>query len=306
MQQIIANGKILLSGEYGVLDGAQSLALPTQLGQIFRFEKINEPEIQWKSLFADKSLWFEVIFKLKNNQLFEQKTPATSETIRLKEILEYIFIKKPNLTQTGGYKITSQLEFDKDWGLGSSSTLIYALSKWAGVNAYELLENTFGGSGYDLACADANTAILYKKSNRPYKPSVQPIHFTPHFKEQLFFVYLNEKKNSREAIAHYQQLKKGQRTHLIEVQNRITQNLLTAQTLTDFEAALEKSESVLSRVLGIKTVKEERFKDYPHTIKSLGGWGGDFVLVTTRRAKDIDYFIRQGYTSYFSFENFIK
>ncbi|TXK71587.1 GYDIA family GHMP kinase [Mesonia sp. HuA40] len=306
MQQIRANGKILLSGEYGVLDGAQSLALPTQLGQIFRFEKINEPEIQWKSLFADNSLWFEVIFKLENNQLFEQITPATSEIIRLKEILEFIFNKNPDLTQTGGYKITSQLEFDKDWGLGSSSTLIYALSKWAGINAYELLENTFGGSGYDLACADASTAILYKKTSHPYTPNVQPIHFTPHFKEQLFFVYLNEKKNSREAIAHYQQLEKNQRMHLIEAQNRITQNLLTAQTLTDFEAALEKSESVLSRVLDIKTVKEERFKDYPYTIKSLGGWGGDFVLVTTRKAKDMDYFIHQGYTNYFSFQDFIK
>ena len=44
-----SNGKLLLTGEYLVLDGAKSLAIPTKFGQDLSVEKIKEPQIIWGS-----------------------------------------------------------------------------------------------------------------------------------------------------------------------------------------------------------------------------------------------------------------
>ena len=47
-----SNGKLLLTGEYVVLDGALSLAVPTKFGQSMHVENIDQPKIIWKSLVA--------------------------------------------------------------------------------------------------------------------------------------------------------------------------------------------------------------------------------------------------------------
>ena len=44
-----SNGKLLLTGEYVVLDGANALAVPTKYGQNLVVEIINKPYIIWKS-----------------------------------------------------------------------------------------------------------------------------------------------------------------------------------------------------------------------------------------------------------------
>ena len=43
------------------------------------------------------------------------------------------------------------MNFDKNWGLGSSSTLINNISSWAKINPYDLLWSISKGSGYDIA-----------------------------------------------------------------------------------------------------------------------------------------------------------
>ena len=42
----------------------------------------------------------------------------------------------------------------------TSSTLIANLAKWSNVDPYILLSETFGGSGYDIACASAKKALF--------------------------------------------------------------------------------------------------------------------------------------------------
>lgn len=39
MNTIFSHGKLLLSSEYVILDGALALAIPTQMGQSFSFEE---------------------------------------------------------------------------------------------------------------------------------------------------------------------------------------------------------------------------------------------------------------------------
>jgi hypothetical protein len=43
-------------------------------------------------------------------------------------------------------------------------------------------------------------------------------------------------------------------------------------------------------------VKEVLFSDFPGSIKSLGAWGGDFILVT-KAGDTVKYFERMGYTT---------
>ena len=46
-QKYYSNGKLLFTGEYVVLDGANALAFPTKFGQSMSVKKIKEPKIIW-------------------------------------------------------------------------------------------------------------------------------------------------------------------------------------------------------------------------------------------------------------------
>ena len=63
-----SHGKLLLSGEYVVLDGALSLAIPTKYGQSLIIQTIEEPLLSWKSFDEAKNVWFKKEFKLKNGK----------------------------------------------------------------------------------------------------------------------------------------------------------------------------------------------------------------------------------------------
>ena len=54
MQTFNSNGKLLLTGEYLVLDGAKALAVPTIFGQSLSLELIDEAKIIWSSFDENK------------------------------------------------------------------------------------------------------------------------------------------------------------------------------------------------------------------------------------------------------------
>ena len=76
----------------------------------------------------------------------------------------------------------------------------------------------------------------------------------------------------------------------------MTRELFHATTLTDFESLLTVHEATLSKALKIAPIKERLFSDYSGAIKSLGGWGGDFVLATGNE-KTPGYFKARGFTT---------
>ena len=57
MQTFYSNGKLLITGEYVVLDGALSLALPTKYGQSLIVESINDQKLVWKSFDEKEDVW---------------------------------------------------------------------------------------------------------------------------------------------------------------------------------------------------------------------------------------------------------
>ncbi|MEM6964606.1 MAG: GYDIA family GHMP kinase [Bacteroidota bacterium] len=296
-QTIRANGKLLLSAEYFVLDGAKALAIPTRLGQIFSFEKKKTDTIHWKSFDEKKMLWFEGIFSLENFRAVQSSDRATAD--RLSQILAAIQNLQPNFFKKNhGWEIISQLEFPRNWGLGTSSTLIYALAKWAEVDPFVLLEKTFGGSGYDIACAGATSSIFYQIENK--QPTWAYCDFSSNFADQLYFIFLGKKQNSRAGIQHYRSIEKP--VNLVAQFSAFSNRMFEAKSLAEFENILEAHEALVSSTLHLQKVKNLYFSDYWGQVKSLGAWGGDFVIVTSHRPErdTKQYFQEKG------FEVFLK
>ncbi|MGV4461391.1 GYDIA family GHMP kinase [Ornithobacterium rhinotracheale] len=298
-----AHGKLLLTAEYVVLDGAKALCLPTQIGQNLEVSPLGETSnfFEWTAILKNGKIWFSEKYVQKPDEIvFFPDSKKSKEGVFLLKILNEILALNPSV-QFQNLSFKTQLEFNKDWGVGSSSTLIALLAQFAEVNAYELLEKTFGGSGYDLACALAKQPIFYTRNG--VQPKIEIVDFSPTFKNQLFFVYLNQKQNSREGIAMYRQ--KPKNADLIQAISQISEKVALAQDLESFNQLLEKHESLISRQIKMPCVQEKLFPDYTQGIvKSLGAWGGDFVLVSSKNA-DLDYFKQKGYHTILPYSDLI-
>ncbi|MCG1035990.1 GYDIA family GHMP kinase [Polaribacter sargassicola] len=319
MKNFYSNGKLLLTGEYLVLDGAKSLAIPTKFGQDLIIEKIKEPEIIWGSFTHTGKCWFEAVFDLKKLRLisctYNSDKEGSGEVIAetLLEILtEAKKINPDFLTSETGFMIKTALTFPRNWGLGTSSTLINSIATWAQVDAFTLLWNSFKGSGYDIACAQNNTPIFYQiekdfSTALEMTPKVQQVNFDPSFKENLFFVHLNQKQDSKEGIAKF-------REHLdcakydikgkIKRISEISDAFLKVDSLKEFENLIVEHEKIISSIIKLKPVKEKLFPDYFGAIKSLGAWGGDFVLVTGNTSTPT-YFKNKGFETILTYQEMV-
>lgn len=296
-QEYYSHGKLLITGEYVVLDGAKGLAIPTKKGQLLRVEENDASIITWTSFDCHNTSWYKTSIAVSALQKENSPKGNSSFDTTLFKILWQAQQLNPNfLNPQKGYNVTTHLEFERLWGLGSSSTLINSIALWAKVNPFELLALSFGGSGYDIAAASANSPILFNHTQKKYQPEVTPVTFNPKFKDDLFFIYLENKKSSKEAIKNYRSLDADNLSTIINEINGITNQLLLCDHLENFEDLLNQHESLLAKTLKTPTIKTQRFADYPKTIKSLGGWGGDFVLVTATPS-DLNYFKEKGYTT---------
>ena len=294
-----AQGKLLLTGEYFVLDGALALALPTRLGQYFKVESGKAGELSWQSYDADGTCWFDTILEVPSLRILSGE--ATEPAQRLIQVLEQAFLlSEISLESLAGCAIMSQLDFSRHWGLGSSSTLISFVAHLAQVDPYDLLAKTFGGSGYDLACALAKGPIIYQ--NRV----AQPVVFHPAFADQLYFVYLGKKQNSREGIQRYRALGEKVKASLGEI-NQLTLNVIACTSLGDFEALMLHHEMIVGSMLNLPRAQNLYFSDYWGVVKSLGAWGGDFVLATSDRdaVSTKTYFQQRGFEVILSYGEMI-
>ena len=169
LKNYYSNGKLLLTGEYLVLDGAKSLAVPTKFGQDLIIDKIKELQLIWASFTNKGECWFESVFDLQKLRLvnctFNSDKEGSAEFIAetLLDILKEAKRLNPDfLNSETGFVVKTQLTFPRNWGLGSSSTLINSIASWAKVDAFQLLWNSFKGSGYDIACAQNDSPIFYQ------------------------------------------------------------------------------------------------------------------------------------------------
>lgn len=304
-----SNGKLLLSGEYFVLDGALSLAVPARKGQNMIVTILNEPQtLIWRSYGIDgpDQIWFEAYFNI--NKLLPDHASDPKAANMLASLFQSMQRQRPgfwNYYVNRGLIIETFLEFPRKWGLGTSSTLISNLAKWSETNPYQLLENTFGGSGYDLACAGATGPILFQRINKT--PQYVHFPFAPTFSEQLYFVYLERKQNSRDGIARYRRKMVEPNEDLVKEVSNLTAQMLYASSLKDWNVMIAEHEDIISKILELPKVKDRYFNDFPGQIKSLGAWGGDFALASSEMDKrEIrNYFNKKGFETVIPFHEMV-
>lgn len=305
-QYYYANGKLLISGEYLVLKGARALAIPLKFGQDLQIEKApqkSSPILFWKS-YENDLLWFELILDLSNFKLIEASDRLIAD--KLIQILKIANKQNPSFISDGkSYIAKSKMNFDRSWGLGSSSTLINNIAKWAGIDPYLLLKESFGGSGYDIACASSDSPIFFTLNQGDVE--VEKLSFKPVFHQNLYFVYLGKKKSSAESIKQFESVNVNPEDSISAI-SAISLRMAQTNMLSEFQELMLKHEEIISGVLNKKRIKEERFSDFSGEIKSLGGWGGDFILVATELNYESvkSYFIKKGLNVVFRFNEIIK
>lgn len=298
-----AHGKLLFTGEYAVLNGALALALPTRFGQ--ELEVIYPPQAQegwlsWQSFDANGESWFESIYLLPDASYEEGLDDSAGH--KLEAVLHAVQRQRPHVwSNMKGAAVITRLDFPRHWGLGTSSTLIANIARWLQVDPYKLLHDTFGGSGYDLACANAGGPILYQLIDGV--PHYIEYPYLPPYRRHLYFVYLGKKQSSQEAIKQFREA--GGDIQLLSGQiTAITAQWLSARTLAEVEDCIRRHEHLISTAMQLARAKDLYFSDYWGEVKSLGAWGGDFVLVTSERhqADTRAYFNEKGYDVVLTYE----
>jgi mevalonate kinase len=296
-----SNGKLLITGEYLVLDGTKSLALPTKYGQYLKVISGDLGQIHWTSFDFDNSIWFEETISFDEIINFKVSENLTQRETLINILYEAYLLNAAFLKSSLGYSISTRLTFPKMWGLGTSSTLINNIAQWLQIDAFLLLKNSFGGSGYDIASAQNETPILYQLKNG--LPIVEKVNFNPKFSDNIYFVYLNKKQSSKTAIENYYKNKKNLNIDF-QIINEITTAVLNSNSMKEFCELLDKHEKIMSEILEIPTVKDNLFTDFKGSLKSLGAWGGDFVMVLSKDNPKA-YFTEKGYPTVLAYEEMV-
>lgn len=296
-----ANGKLLLSGEYFVLYGANALALPLVYGQQMDVQEGPSDSIEWISRYLGRE-WFSAKFDGQLNVLHTTSPERAAVVTRILRTALQMAHKHPQ--ELLGARLLHQLEFDPSWGWGSSSTLIANLAKWLGVDAFELSRRTLGGSSYDVACANAQGPIFYRLVDD--KPLVETAAFNPPFADQLYFVFLGQKQDSRQAVAHATAQGRPSDAAINEI-SAISEEMATCKDLTQFAWLMERHEAIVSAHIGIDPVKPRLFAHFNGHVKSLGAWGGDFIMAASNLGDEetFRFFSTKGYHTLFRFHQIV-
>lgn len=281
-----AFGKFLMTGEYLVLHGANALALP--LTKKYQTLKVSTAAtLNWQAFDENNHLWLK--FPEQSNELLDS-------------ILSYIKKEKPHLFESG-LNFETRMNFSPAWGLGSSSTFVSLLSQWSGVDAHQLQKLFFKGSGYDVAAATQTSAFTYELKHN--QPVITPVSWNPSFKDQLRFVYLGKKQDSREAMASFKAKVQTPDEKMIQTMNQLTNQFIQATSLSEFSKLMIEHETFIGQLLNVTPVKAQLFSDFPGAVKSLGGWGGDFVMSASETDAD-EYFKARGYNLIFKWSDLIR
>jgi mevalonate kinase len=286
------------------MDGAMAFAVPTTLGQSLRLTESNGSEIIWKSYDPSGKLWFNASFDLMDFKATKTSDAAISDT--LSTILRAASKQNSDfLSHWKKYKVDTYLEFDQNWGLGSSSTLISCIAQWADVSAFHLLFDTLGGSGFDVACAQADGPILYRLGETEL--DIDYVDFETSFLPQLYLIYLGNKQSTSEGRQKYYESRRSMNGAVDHI-SQLSLAAVECTSLEAFEKIIISHEEIVAKCLNLPKVKDLHFSDYWGAVKSLGAWGGDFVLATSKasEAETRSYFTNKGYETILKLQEVMK
>ena len=294
-RSFFARGKLLLTSEYVVLNGIPAVAVPTRLGQRLEVvEVVDSPYLAWTARAHDGSIWLEGSLE-RTPQGWKPSADLESPASGLGAVSELLSAAEHlRGTPLPGGSVITFLEFPNDYGWGSSSTLISLVAQWAEVDALALHFATQNGSGYDAVCALASGPIRYTRTGHASAQWV-PVSLAHWPHNTLYLVHLGEKQRSAQDVVRYQNLAPD--PLLIDAVEEAAELLLQASSTQEWSNAVRAHEDAMSRVLERTPVAETRFANYPHAVKSLGAWGGDFVLAQVLEASDLQWLKERGFST---------
>ena len=303
MKPFFAHGKLLISAEYMVLHGSLALALPLHKGQTLQRLRSEDRNVFSWDAYEAENLWFSAKFNPTTLGIIETSDQEKAENLRF--LIKTLIEMDPSFQrELFTWDVETVLGFSPKWGFGSSSTLIALMAEWAEVNPLDLHFRVSDGSGYDVACALAERPIHYKL--REDGPHYRHVKFNPPFAKNLYFVWLGKKQSTAE--------------HLVEMADKInpgyqeihhfttlTQQMTEATELSEFRLLMEEHEAKLSELIKLDRVSVTRFPDLPGSVKSLGAWGGDFVMIATESDSETlyNYLDKKGFNTIFRYNDLV-
>lgn len=299
--QFYSHGKLLITGEYLIVHGAKSLAVPLKLGQHLTVDKGVNGILNWKASVKD-SPWFEASFNIETLEILE--TTDNQKALNLQKVLEEAKKLNSSFLSEEGIAVTTNLEYPQEWGLGSSSTFISNVAWWSKTDPMLLHQSISSGSGYDIACARSEKPILYQIKDKI--PAWNTVDFHPPYSNHLYFAFLGKKQNTAESLGIFMNdyaIKQAD----IDFISDLTSGFLATNLLEEAIQILKEHELFMSGILKKQPVKERLFSDFNGAVKSLGAWGGDFVLVATPLTTEEvgSYFQNKGITALFKFDELV-
>ncbi|MCX6231787.1 MAG: GYDIA family GHMP kinase [Bacteroidetes bacterium] len=268
-----ANAKLLISGEYLVMNGAKALAFPLCFGQEMCVNLFPEPLLKWKSKQLD-DIWFTASFNLYNFEVISTSDDRIANELSC--MLQFARnLNEEFLLTRNGYTVEVNADYPLEWGLGSSSTLISMLARWANVNEYALFRMISAGSGYDLACATQQQPVFYQLVNN--MPVITTAEVGNGIKKHCLFAYLGNKQNTNHEIEQYNK-SANPASEVIHRISELSDNFCKASDSYEITAVMDEHEAVMSSVLNKTAIAMQRFPAFNGSVKSLGAWGGDFAM----------------------------
>lgn len=293
----------MLTGEYLVLNGAKALALPTKLGQAMTVKPSRGSDLIWVAKDTEGNKWFEAQISLLDFTPIKSSDETKAAYIG-KVLKSAVRLNSEFLDKWNGFKVETTLEFDKEWGLGSSSTLIHNVAQWAEVSPYFLHFKVSNGSGYDVACAGADGPIEYMFNDDQL--SISQSEFDPKFKDKLFFIYLGHKQNSALEVEQYLKTIKVSSAQIDQISD-LTEKIASSKSFGKFEQHLQTHEEIIGSLLKREPIKKQHFSNFWGSVKSLGAWGGDFIVATSDQPvkETMAYFKNKGYETIIPYRELI-
>lgn len=292
-----ANGKFLITGEYVVLRGTEALAVPLRFGQSVLLIPNDGDTIYWEG-FAPAGKWFETALQAENLQVLMGADAQKSE--RLVNILSEIRKQAPDFLKNGWW-VRTDLDFDPAFGMGSSSTLLSLLCNAAGVDAFPVLKSTFGGSGYDLACAFATNPIIYTLSGN--EPSTKDVELPSNITDHILFVYSGNKMVSSGEVKKFSSLNIPDA--VIESFSELTRDAASAVDSKVFAEIMQTHEHKMGEILE-QPVLQLKFPGFNGVVKSMGAWGGDFFMAVAEDVQEAkEYFSTKGFAPTYTYDEII-
>ncbi len=284
-QKFFAHGKLLLSAEYSVLNGAKAIAVPTIAGQSLEVGP-GKTSSHWQAKDHEGKVWLD--FNI------EEAYNADEKAVR--DILYDLAGDK----LLNNFQFKTELEFPREWGLGSSSTFISLIARWAGIDVWPAFFQHLKGSGYDVAVAETGENLQYQL-NEKREPSWEFVSL-PSFFQDTLLIYLGQKQNSAKEVVRFNQL--NIHPQQIERISNLSEDLLYLDDKRSLQDWMNMHEALTSELIHKSPLKILRFPTLEGSIKSLGAWGGDFAWYCG--PLEAKFFHELGYSQVFKFYDLVK